>query len=57
MEMEVGAKVIIYTVIMRGNAQTSFAGTVLAINPQGITVETPGGRTFFPWTAIERISY
>lgn len=55
--MEVGSKVIIYTLVLRGNTQTSFAGTVLAINDQGITVETPGGRTFFPWTAIERISY
>ena len=55
--MEVGTKVIVYTMIMRGNSQMSYVGPILAISESGLTVETPGGKTFFPWSSIERVSF
>jgi len=56
-EVEVGAKVIVYTLIMRGNAQTSYVGTVIGVSQIGVTIDAASGRTFFPWNAIERISF
>lgn len=56
MNIEVGAKVIVYTLIMRGNAQTSYVGTVAAVSEIGITLDSASGRAFFPWTAVERVS-
>lgn len=56
MNIEPGAKVIVYTLIMRGNAQTSYVGTVLSVSQTGIAIDAPSGRTFFPWTAVERVS-
>ncbi len=56
MNIEVGAKVIIYTLILRGNAQTSYVGSVVAVSEIGITIDAASGRTFFPWTAVERVS-
>jgi hypothetical protein len=55
--VEVGTKVIIYTTVIRGATQASFNGTIVAINEHGITIEGPSGRTFFPYTAIERLTY
>jgi hypothetical protein len=54
--MEVGAKVIVYTMIMRANTQMSYVGAIIAIDEVGLTVETTAGKTFFPWTSIERVS-
>jgi hypothetical protein len=55
--MEIGAKVIIYTVILRGSAQTSYVGTVVEVSPIGLTVDSITGRLFFPWSAIERVTW
>ncbi|GAB4469423.1 MAG: hypothetical protein OHK0029_42050 [Armatimonadaceae bacterium] len=55
--LEVGSKVIIYTLIMRGNAQTSYVGAVTAITQYGVEIDGASGKTFFPWTAIERITF
>lgn len=55
--MEVGTKVIVYTLIMRGNAQTSYVGAVLTVTEHGLTIDGVSGKTFFPWSAIERITY
>ena len=55
--MELGAKVIIYTIILRGSAQTSYVGTVLALTATGITVDSVTGKLFFPWSAIERVTW
>lgn len=55
--MEVGQKVIVYTMIMRGSAQTSYVGTVLAMNGDGLSLDSAAGKMFFPWSAIERVSY
>jgi hypothetical protein len=54
--LEVGSKVIIYTLIMRGNAQTSYVGTINAVNEHGVEIEGVTGKIFFPWPAIERIT-
>jgi hypothetical protein len=54
--VEVGAKVIIYTTVIRGATQASFNGTIIAINEQGIIIEGPSGKTFFPYSAMERVS-
>jgi hypothetical protein len=55
--VEVGTKVIIYTTVIRGATQASFNGTVIAINEHGIVIEGPSGKTFFPYTAIERMTF
>ena len=55
--LEKGTKVIIYTLIMRGSAQTSYVGVVLAVSGTGLTIDAASGRTFFPWNAIERVTY
>jgi hypothetical protein len=55
--VEVGVKVIIYTTVIRGSTQASFPGTVVAVNEHGVTIEGPSGKTFFPYSAIERVTY
>ncbi|MDX1932609.1 MAG: hypothetical protein SFU56_08395 [Capsulimonadales bacterium] len=55
--MEVGTKVILYTTIMRGSTQTSYVGQIIAINDHGLTIEGSTGKMFFPWSAIERITF
>ncbi len=55
--MQIGAKVIVYTLIMRGNAQTSYVGAVTAVDEHGLTIEGPSGKVFFPWSAIERVTF
>lgn len=57
MEIAVGQKVIVYTVIMRGSAQTSYVGAVTSISAVGLTIESSAGRIFFPWTAVERATW
>ena len=52
-----GTKVIVYTLVMRGNAQTSYVGTVLEATETGLVVETVGGKMFFPWSSIERVTF
>jgi len=49
--------VIVYTLIIRGNAQTSYVGTITAVSDQGLTIEGAAGVIFFPWSAIERVTY
>jgi|GEM_PF-2340998 hypothetical protein len=55
--LEPGTKVIIYTTIMRGAAQTSYVGIVLTVSELGLTIDAASGRTFFPWAGIERVTY
>ncbi len=55
--MEIGTKVIIYTIIMRGSTQTSYVGQILSLNDYGLMVETSTGKMFFPWNAIERVTF
>jgi len=42
---------------MRGNAQMSYVGAIMASTEVGMTIEGPAGKIFFPWSAIERITY
>jgi hypothetical protein len=55
--MQPGTKVIVYTLIIRGNAQTSYVGAVTVVTDQGLTIEGAAGIIFFPWSAIERVTY
>src|SRR5689334_7615594 len=56
-KVEVGAKVIGYTQVVRGTAQSSYVGTVIGVSQFGVTIDAASGRTFFPWNAVERISF
>jgi hypothetical protein len=55
--VEIGTKVIIYTLVLRGSAQTSYVGTVIERSDTGLTIEGTTGKLFFPWSAIERVTY
>jgi hypothetical protein len=55
--MEIGAKVIVYTTIMRGSAQTSYVGAITALTDTGLTIESSAGKIFFPWSAVERVTW
>jgi hypothetical protein len=55
--VEVGTKVIIYTTVIRGSTQASFHGTIVVVNEHGIVIEGPSGKTFFPYAAIERMTF
>ena len=55
--VEIGTKVIIYTMILRGSAQTSYVGNVTALSDTGLTIEGTTGKMFFPWSAIERVTF
>jgi hypothetical protein len=57
MFVEIGTKVIIYTLVLRGSAQTSYVGSVIALSDTGLTIEGTTGKMFFPWTAIERVTF
>ena len=52
--MEVGKTVEIYTVVVRGNAQSSYVGQVLEISPYGVTLKMTSMTMFFPWGTMER---
>ena len=55
--VEIGTKVIIYTLVLRGSAQTSYVGMVIALSDTGVTIEGTTGKLFFPWSAIERVTF
>jgi hypothetical protein len=56
-ELQAGQKVIVYTTIIRGSAQTSYVGVVLAVGEHGFAIEGAAGKLFFPWGSVERISF
>ena len=55
--MELGTKVIVYTRIVRGTTQTSYVGNITQMTDIGLTIESTSGTIFFPWSAIERVTY
>ncbi len=55
--LQAGQKVIVYTMIIRGSAQTSYVGVVLEVGEYGFAMEGAAGKLFFPWGSVERVSY